>query len=340
MNSTQIEIWQFKLTKDLHAEEVLTALSLFGSACLVLLGWIINERQKKNEHEREYADRIRNSAVTFLTKLEWRKELNRNIYRDIQPVINKTESLFTEERDAEKSSHFFWNELSIIFTKYNMIFINEQLEMSYKDLYSYAPITNDLYSVLNEFKYIDSLAQRILLRLNQNEIYKRKRSLDKSILTEEMIEKDEIEEYPFLLGNKMRYTCVMIAYLYEHLIEELIEPFRDKMIYLIKEEDHQIYHKKEIKSPASDDRLKAHYWALKGLAACSDEKYKDAHDYFCIAIKLTPNIPGLYAGKGLTLQALGFNRQAQIAFKEAINRYYRLFPQSNPYQKVKHERRE
>jgi hypothetical protein len=70
-----IKFWVFNFKPDFSLGEVLTALSILGSFLLYFLTSRNSQQQRRNEHEKEYADGIRKSSGEIISKLKCRKNL-------------------------------------------------------------------------------------------------------------------------------------------------------------------------------------------------------------------------------------------------------------------------
>lgn len=301
----------FNLGDEFSVEDTLTAASIFVSALMVLLGWHINERQKRNEHIKQYADNIRNSAGKVIAKLERRIELIHCFFRDIQPIIVESEKLFKNSLERNRESEtIFYLHLNLLEKVGELAhnFAEEQIEDACKDLYSYPPIVKDLLDTLKKIKYLDGLMYSNILQLTERDVaYTAK-------LAAELSEKKKNEDpdiYLNYLANRLRLTTAVLRYLYEDLMLGIIGPFKTKTIKLIELSDGDIYNNVEFfidKNISDAKREKAQILALKGLDFCYQEKYCDAICCFTDAIKSCPSVGGFWAGKCLALRAEEFKK--------------------------------
>ena len=117
--------------------------------------------------------------------------------------------------------------------------------MAYVDLYGYNPIIEDIFQrAIRELKKIDKNIYNQSRTLAQDDIIKTqyKYNLNKLIILGE-------------LGGDLRTTCGMLGEKSERKMNEIINPVRNELLYLINASDGEIV-KKTIKISSSDEIFK------------------------------------------------------------------------------------
>ena len=124
---------------------------------------------------------------------------------------------------------------------------------------------------------------------------------------------------PFELAFRLRRTTAMFRHLYIDLISEIINPFDKQVATLIAEKDNRkIYRGKVIHNNGIYNRRRqgALEHAIKGLEAFYSYNWKQAGNNFCNSVTMleTEEIPGFWAGVGLSLWVLNCEEEAKSVF--------------------------
>lgn len=288
--------------------ECATVLSILATLFVFFRTSKNNREQERKEHEKEFADKIRNSAGAIISKLESRKNINLEFFENIQPIVEETDNYLFKTKNYDKTDSFLLKGLTDGRARICQSIVNEQIEMSFKDLYGYSPVLDDLLGLMNKLEYIDRQSYAVFYRLTGKDI-KLLRSQPK---TDELnLWAEEI--MPFKLAARLRLTISLFRHEYGDLVNGAINPFRAKMLTLINEKDLEIYNKQNILFNYDPDKSMAHCWALKGLEKSLHEKWRESGLFFCRAIRLDPNVPGFWAGAGVALHCLDLGEDTKIA---------------------------
>jgi len=315
------------LKEEFTIGEVLTFLSLLGSALAFIVGWLHNERQKREQeakshlekleaskkeyltrqqiYQKEYADKIRNSATEIMAKLNRWRDLNLLFMEEIQPIIEETDHILVKENKTEAAKSYLWKGIIDSRLIAHKRINEEEIEIAYKDLYGYEPeIERNFETVLQKYKYLDKRIFQMLQIITQNDIDR----------TKEPFKRND-------LGNRLGNSLGLTRFLYECLAEDITLPFRDDIIKLIKSTDETIYIKK-IRTRKLDELFgfeEGFFWALNGLNFCFLKDYKEALNCFNKALRWAPNRYGYLAGRSLVHQALNMTEAAQRDRDQALS---------------------
>lgn len=313
------------LKNEFSIGEILTAISLFGSAVAFIVGWLLNEKQKREQHAREqlerseafekeyltrqeiyrkeYSDKIRDSASNIIAKLNRWRDLNLLLFEEIQLIIEETDRILVEEENIERAKSELWK--GIVKSRigaYQKI-ADEKIEIAYKDLYGYKPdVERSFEIILKRYKYIDRRIFQILLVITQK---------DFDLIVPPFRRND--------LSNKLGISLGLVRFLYECLAEDTTLPFREDIIDLIKSSDEEIYDK-QMRTRNFNDLFKSKdglFWALNGLNHCFLKDYEKALKCFNNAILWVPDRYGYLAGRSLVRRALGKFKEAQSDLEQA-----------------------
>jgi len=339
VSSDSIELGPFHLSRMIYLGEIATLLSIIGSALVVVGSWYFNEKNKRDDNRKEYADKraiyikeyadsIRNSAEVILVKLDYRKGLKLGFFTEIQTTILQLDQIFVKERNKDLTGEI----TATILDKY-ICYTYKKAENDKYDihsvelyiLYRYSTVSNDVLSLLDKLNFIDQYIDQIILQLTESDVMQ---------LNEEYQNKKINNN---ILGNKLRWTLGMIGYLHKDLMDGELDPSRNKLIELINAKDDDIYKQNvegykqnvegykqnveglQTRENENKKREASQCWAIKGLVSLFDKNYKYAIECFTYATEICPSIAGFWAGKGLAQRANGTKDKDEYTFKEAMN---------------------
>jgi hypothetical protein len=152
---------------DILPKDLITAISVFISAMVLVYTW----RKDQQLRKKEYADKIRFLAGTIIAKFERWKELSLRFFEDIQPLITETDNYLVNERDLIKTRDFLWIGLTRARIISSQRILDEKIENAYVDLYGYDPRIEALFSkTIEGLKTLDRRSYESLLEKTQMDI--------------------------------------------------------------------------------------------------------------------------------------------------------------------------
>lgn len=232
-----LQLGPFYISRNSSLGDVFTGSSLILSFVTFFIAWGLNEKQKRKEHIKEHADKIRSSAGMALAKLEYGKKLNLFFFDSIQTLIEETDRQLMSTRDFDKVDSFLLEGFYRIHAECCQKIVDEQFESYYNYLYGYPPIISSLSDTIRQFDYIDWLGHLVFYRLAGNDIK----------IIKKHYENDTTDIKPFELAYRLRKTTAMFRHLYNSLMSEIISPFDKQIGNLIAErDDKKIYAGDEI----------------------------------------------------------------------------------------------
>lgn len=198
-------------------------LSIILSAFVFIFTLIENRRFKRQE----YAEKIRKTAGTVISKLERYKELTLRFFQDIQPLITEIDIGLVQEKDVIKTRDALWVGITKARITASQRIINEQIEMAYVDLYGYDFRVKDLFTnAIRELNTIEAMIHEELLVLTQEDV----------LLMENRTNQIKSGE----LGNMLHATCEIVSSDCVNLMEDVILIFKTEMDNLIEATDDDI----------------------------------------------------------------------------------------------------
>jgi len=217
--------------------DYITAFGIIIAAVIAVGGWIWDSRMGRAQSQKEYAERIKLAAATTVAKMERWKELSTRFYQDIHPIIVQASAKLNEvpittEKETKTRSkvarqHLFQGAVQAR-SEASQRILDEQIEISYRDLYGYSPKIHLLFTgKINEMKYIDRLCYRDFLTLMQGELIFNSMRYDHDVVGD-------------VVGDHLRDIVSLITLEAEDLMEATIEPFRKQIEALINLTPEQI----------------------------------------------------------------------------------------------------
>lgn len=203
------------------------------SFMVTLSGFIFSLKKYNDQRSREYADKIRTSAAMVIAKLERQKAISLAIFYDIQPVLVDVDSMLThsDEQVATMARDELWKNIVSLYSISLKKILDEEIEISYVDLYGYLPDIRDLY-----LTSVKSLRDIYVISFEQL-----KNETQDDIL-EFCSSSNSIESA--IIGNMLRTTTSKIEVSCNLKMQKVVEIFRDNMLNVIEAKDKEIFSKK------------------------------------------------------------------------------------------------
>lgn len=123
----------FTLKREVEVGDLLTAASVF-LAFVGLLIALLNDRQARR---REYADRIRRSAALIVAAMERWSAINLQLYHDIRPLLERSDTHLVRFKDETKTRNFLWQGLVEAHAEALHRVFAEKVEVEYAGLNGY-----------------------------------------------------------------------------------------------------------------------------------------------------------------------------------------------------------
>jgi hypothetical protein len=214
-------------------KDILTAVSIIVSIVALLYAWYKDRLLKK----KEYADRVRRAASLVTAKLERWRELALRFFEDIQPLITDADMMLTKEQDTIAARDFLWRGLVAAHAESSRRILDEQIEISYSELYGYDSRIRLLFSgTIQLLKQIEASMYNKVLYATQANVLN--------------LEKAKSQIYSAQLGNTLRDSCGNIALELETAMDNVLNPFREEIMKFIEASDSDIVNKRvDISSP-------------------------------------------------------------------------------------------
>jgi hypothetical protein len=208
-------------------KDILTAVSIIVSIIALLYAWYKDRLLRK----KEYADRIRRATSLVTAKLERWKELALRFFEDIQPLITDTDMMLTKEQNNIAARDHLWRGLVATHAESTRRILDEQIEISYSELYGYDSRIRLLFiGTIQLLKQIEHSTFTKVLYATQANVAK--------------LETVKGQIYSAQLGNTLRYSCGNIALELGTAIDDVLNPFRAEIMKLIEASDSDIVNKR------------------------------------------------------------------------------------------------
>jgi hypothetical protein len=226
--STIFYVGPFSINTKLDMGNILTALSIFGSAIFFMYSFRKDRELRKGER----ANRIRNAAAVTIAKLDRWREISLSLFEEIQPLFVTTTERMAKDYNAIESRDYLWKNLSIINNKVYDIIRKENIETVPIDLYGYNQEVRDLFnSSLGNLKKEQKSMFEDLSKKTQNAVL--------------YFTPDKKEEYSNAkLGNALRLSAGGIRSDYEKKLGSIIQPVENFLNAIINESDKDLLDKK------------------------------------------------------------------------------------------------
>jgi hypothetical protein len=214
---------------------LITSLSVLVSALAIA----VSMHKDRIARRRESADRIRKSAGAIAAKLERFSQVSLSFFADVQPVLTEADTLVVQSQDLVTTRDTLWQRLVASRAATLRRILEEEIEVSYSDLYGYDPRIRDLFlAALDRLKQFDESAYLTLLRDSQRSV---------------LALQDEDRPYTSAqLGNVLRAEAARFRAGCEEQMSETVRLFEQEMSKLIAARDAAIVKKKvTIGNPSS-----------------------------------------------------------------------------------------
>jgi hypothetical protein len=209
-----------------YFKELIPSLTILVAFAGLIYAW----QKDRLWRRKEYADRIRKAASLVTAKLERWVELAVRLYEELQPLITETDVLLAKEQNAIATRDYFWRELTALRVDTSRRILDEQIEIAYADLYGFDDRIRELFlTAVGLLKETDGAVYTKLLEDTQSDV------LDFAD------HKGKVDSAD--LGNTLRRTCARLGKELEVSLREILNPFREEMIALMKTSDSQLYEK-------------------------------------------------------------------------------------------------
>jgi hypothetical protein len=195
---------------------ILSALTLLASL-----------QKNRNLRIKEYADRVRRSAALIAARADRWRQLSLSLFQDIQVQITEADVMLVEECDIRRVRDFFWRELFVAQRIIAKKLVDEQIEISYAELFGYDSKIHELFDALvKRLAAIDRLVFAVLLTRTQDDI---------------LAEYKEGGGYVSAdLGNQLRATVEIIHTWCGDLLDGTVGAFRDEMAKIVTAKDKNV----------------------------------------------------------------------------------------------------
>jgi hypothetical protein len=212
----------FTFKKELDIGNIITSLSILLSVFALWLSWHNDSTLKT----KEYADRIRRSTSIVTAKIERWSELSERYFEDIQPAIIDASEQASLNHQTEPANRILVKGLKEAEAKSSQRVVDEQLQLSYMELYGYVPALQTLFdSTIDQIKGAEKDSHEQVSLSLQNILRDRK--------TLNLTNSPEI-------GNPMRGKADTARKDLRLKIRSITEPLREKMLALIQMSDDDL----------------------------------------------------------------------------------------------------
>lgn len=207
--------------------DLLTAIAIIISAA----GVLYELHKDRSLRRKELADRVRRSAGLLIAKIHRWQSITHSFYAELHSFVTDADERLVDQNAVTKVRDQFWRRLWDLRAKIYDEVREEQIELSFSDLYGYDPrileIFDQTYTILQEVDF--HFFQRVLSETQEN------------ILSfEGKPDAPESAE----LGNLLRSTIASIGTDQRASLHHLIDPFRAELERLVRAGDSEIARRK------------------------------------------------------------------------------------------------
>ena len=212
----------FVLKRELDFGDLVTSLSILISGAALLISWQNDSRLRT----KEYADRIRRSTSVVTAKVERWGELSERFYQDIQPAIIDVSEKVAETHDVQPANRMLYRGYMDAESKSSQRIVDEQLQVSYMELYGYAPELQPVFDkTIAEIKDVEAGSHDELIG-----------TLQQMLRDPKFLALSGSPE----IGNQMRFKITDSKKELNAKIQQTTRPLRSKMLRLIQLTDDQL----------------------------------------------------------------------------------------------------
>jgi hypothetical protein len=178
----------FKFKREISVGEILTFVSIVGSAISITVSWSYDRRIKL----RENGVQIRREAANTLGGVKRAGEIYLSFYDNIQQDAIQLTELFAETNNNIASRDFLWKRLHLRQSEIQQRILNEHLETAYINLLPFDQGLDSLYNITfeklraayeNEFHLLLADLEKLMIN------YRSKTPLETAILGNELRKK-------------------------------------------------------------------------------------------------------------------------------------------------------
>jgi hypothetical protein len=155
----------FVFEKKVNAGHVLTVLTILVSVVSLLVAW----NREADQRLTDRANQIRAAAAKALVKLDRWKAVSMSMFDMVKPDFVDTKEMLKKRFDIVEARDHLWKALHV--TRVSMLkhAMDEQVEMSYLELYAYHPEIRELFhSTLAKLKAEEQQAFSAFLAETEN----------------------------------------------------------------------------------------------------------------------------------------------------------------------------
>jgi hypothetical protein len=200
---------------EISAGEVVTFLSILGSAFSLVLSWSADRRIRIQESE----DKVRLEAAVILGKVQRARATYLSMYSELQSDVVEVTQVMAETGNPVKARDFVYRSLQTRNVEMERRIYNEHLETAYVGLLPFDPIIDSLYTT----------TMSRLKNLSQNQFRLLVREVERIVL---LIEPKEAAETA-VFGNKLRALLADVRSTHEQQLEKGAEPLEAHLKELI-----------------------------------------------------------------------------------------------------------
>lgn len=206
--------------------EVVSTVAVVVSALGVLIAWMTNRRDR----QKEYANRIRQSAGLVTARLDRWTQLSSGSFDDVQIAITEADVELVSSQNVIHVRDLFWQRLGMVRSETQRSIRDEQIEVAHGELLGYSTHIHDLFvAATGRLRAIDDITHSATLELTQEDV---------------LAMGDVGPPYRSAqLGNALRDTCGSIRRAYDVQVGLIAAAFRAEMFRLIDASDASIARK-------------------------------------------------------------------------------------------------
>jgi hypothetical protein len=213
---------KFVLKTELSLGDLVTPLSILVSLIAVWYTW----HKDGQLRTQEYADHIRRSTSLVTAKVERWGELADRYFQDIQPTLLDVSEQVAKTHSVEPANRVLYRGLMDAEAKASQRIGDEQLQISYMELYSYVPTLQTTFDqTISEIKIAETESHKVLADKLQ------------SILRNPDILK--LSDSP-AIGNELRSAARAARASLREQIQGIADPLRKKMVQFIQLGDGEL----------------------------------------------------------------------------------------------------
>ncbi len=213
----------FSLKREIDLSGLLTPLSILIALLALLNTWSAD----RNLRSKQYADSVRASASVVTAKLERWGTLADRYFDDIQHALIVASEKTAATHRPEPAKRDLFDALREAEGKASQRIVDEQLEISYMELYRYVPSLRPPFDkIKDEIEEKEKASHRRLEKQLQNDI----------LFEKELLEATE----SVAMGERLRKDVQSERELLHRQIQQITQPLRENMLKLINLSDEDL----------------------------------------------------------------------------------------------------